>query len=129
MLPKVVIVVVALATGVVLELGIFLATGRSEAWDSDVFWTTGLPIVILIALALGFLARSKDWVWAGLIAPGQVATMMARNGELVSNLWPLTLILSAFLCTPFVGAAFVGSRLRPAKYRAQAAAPPPPPVS
>jgi hypothetical protein len=37
--------------------------------------------------------------------------MMVRGGE-VGNLWPLTLAASAILSTPFVVAAFVGSRFR-----------------
>jgi hypothetical protein len=38
--------------------------------------------------------------------------MMARNGDLGFNVWPLTVALSAILSAPFVFAAFLGSRFR-----------------
>jgi hypothetical protein len=41
--------------------------------------------------------------------------MMARNGDLGFNLWPLAVALSALLSAPFVFAAFIGSRLSPAR--------------
>ena len=93
-----------------------MVSGRREAWDSPVFWTAGLPIAALIALALGFVAAGSDWLWTAIIAPCQVLTMMVRSGE-IGSLWPLTLVLSFILSAPFVAVAFVGSRFRPAKYR------------
>jgi len=108
------VVVISAATGVLLEIGVFMVSGRREAWDSPVFWTAGLPIAALIAR---FVATGSDWLWAAIIAPSQVLTMMARSGE-IGSLWPLTLVLSFILSGPFVAAAFVGSRFRPAKYRA-----------
>ena len=65
----------------------------------------------MVAVALGALARGRDWLWAFLIVPAQVTTMMVRSGEL-SGLWPLAMILASMLSTPFLAAAFVGSRLR-----------------
>lgn len=110
------VIFVAAATGVLLEIGVFLVSGRREAWDSPVFWTAGLPIAALIALALGFVAAGSDWLWTAIIAPCQIMTMMARSGE-IGSLWPVTLVLSFILSAPFVAVAFVGSRFRPAKYR------------
>ena len=74
-------------------------------------WTTGLPIAGLLSVAIGFLSRGHDWLWAFAIAPTQVLTMMARSGE--AGLWPLALILSGILGLPFVAGSFVGSRIRP----------------
>ena len=113
-----VIIALALATGVALELGIHLVTGRREAWDHPLYWTVGLPCAGLAALAIGLMSRQTDWLWAFLIAPGQVMTMMLRSGE-IGNLWPLTLVLSSILSAPFVAAAFVGSRLRPSRWKQQ----------
>jgi hypothetical protein len=110
------VIVTAAATGILLELGVFMVSGRREAWDSPVFWTAGLPIAALIALALGFAAAGSDWLWTAIVAPCQVLTMMVRSGD-IGSLWPLTLVLSFILSAPFVAVAFVGSRFRPAKYR------------
>ena len=98
-------------TGAVLELSIQAMSGRREAWDSNQYWTIGLPLVALAAFAIGWLAEDKAWRWTILIVPSQVATMMVRSGEL-GGLWPLAVILSGVLSAPFVAAAFVASRCR-----------------
>jgi len=103
---------IAIATGVALELGIHALSGRREAWDSDLYWTVGLPIAGVMALLLGVLARRRDWLWAFAIVPSQITTMMVRSGE-ISILWPLTVVLGVVLSTPFAGLAFIGSKLRP----------------
>jgi hypothetical protein len=97
--------------GVGLELGIQALSGRREAWDSEEFWTLGLPVAFLASLAFGLLSRRRGWLWALAVAPSQVATMMIRSGE-VGGLWPLTIVFSSILSAPFVVAAFAGSRLR-----------------
>lgn len=102
---------ISIATGVALELGIHLLTGRGEAWDSGLYWTAGLPIAGAIAVLLGALARRRDWLWAFAIVPSQITTMMIRSGEM-SILWPLTVALGIVLSTPFAALAFIGSKLR-----------------
>ena len=111
MLRRPAIIVLSVATGVALEMGVALVSGRREAWDSPIYWTVGLPAAALAALLIGFAARRPAWLWTALIAPGQVLTMMLRSGE-IGNLWPLALVLSSILSAPFVAAAFIGSRLR-----------------
>ncbi|HEY7287698.1 MAG TPA: hypothetical protein VH497_19740 [Vicinamibacterales bacterium] len=106
----------SILTGVVLELGIHAMSGRREAWDSAEFWTLGLPVACLLSAVIGALSRSTDWKWTLVVAPSQVMTMMVRGGE-VGNLWPLTLAASTILSAPFFVASYVGSRLRPAKFR------------
>jgi len=105
-------IIFAVVTGVALELGIHALTGRREAWDSSLYWVAGLPIVLAASAALGFLSVQRDWMWAALIIPSQVTTMMVRSGE-IGGLWPLALVFGAILGTPFVVASFVGSRFRP----------------
>jgi hypothetical protein len=100
-----------IAIGVGLELGIHALSGRREAWDSPLYWTLGLPAAGVASVVIGFLSRGGDWRWAVAIVPSQVMTMMVRSGE-ISGLWPLMLILSSILSTPFVIASFVGSRFR-----------------
>jgi hypothetical protein len=110
-------ILLSLATGMALELGIHAMSGRREAWDSPLYWTAGLPVAGIAALALGFLSRRRNWLWTVLIVPGQVLTMMLRSAE-ISGLLPLTVVLSTVLSAPFVVAAFVGSLLRPRHWRA-----------
>lgn len=116
MLDKRTTIGLSILTGVVLELGIHAMSGRREAWDSAEFWTLGLPVACLLSAVIGALSRSTDWKWTLVVAPSQVMTMMVRGGE-VGNLWPLTLAASTILSAPFFVASYVGSRLRPAKFR------------
>src|SRR5262245_61957694 len=112
MLSRRPLVILCLAIGIVLELGVHALSGGGEAWDSAQYWTVGLPLAIIAAGGLGFVSRQRDWLFTFAIVPSQVLTMMVRSGE-IGGLWPLTVILSAILSAPFVVAAFVGSRLRP----------------
>jgi hypothetical protein len=103
--------VLAILTGAALELGVHAVSGRREAWDSEIFWTAGLPLAMLATFAIGWFSRGRAWLATLAVAPAQVLTMMLRSAEF-GSLWPLTLILSAVLSAPFVVAAFVGSRFR-----------------
>jgi hypothetical protein len=67
-----------------------------------------------VSIVIGFLSRSRDWIWTFVIVPSQVTTMIVRSGE-IGGLWPLAMMLSSVLGVPFVIAAFVGSRFRPAR--------------
>jgi hypothetical protein len=116
MLRRRTVILLSVAIGVALELGIHALTGRREAWDSPLYWTAGMPIAGAMAVVIGLLARRADWLWSVLIVPGQVLTMMVRSAE-ISGLLPLTVGLSAVLSAPFVLAAFLGSRLRPRRWR------------
>jgi len=113
MLDKRGVIVAAVVTGVVLEIGFHLLTGRREAWDSPQFWVIGLPAAAVISAVVGYSSRSNDWIWTALIVPSQVTTMMVSHGE-IGGLWPLTVVFSSILSLPFVIAAFIGSRFRPA---------------
>jgi hypothetical protein len=90
---------------------VYAVSGQDEAWDSQEFWVAGLPLACLASLLIGHRSVRGDWRWTALVAPGQVATMMVRSGD-IGNLWPLTLVLSAILSAPFVLAAFLGSKWR-----------------
>jgi hypothetical protein len=108
-------ILISVLTGVVIELGIQLLSGRREAWDSELYWTVGLPVAGLVSLVIGFFSARGDWIWSVIIVPSQVLAMMVRSGE-IGNLWPLALVLSTILSAPFVIVSFVGSRFRPKRF-------------
>ena len=107
-------IVLVIATGVAVELGIEVMSGRREAWDSEFYWMIGLPAAMLMSLLVGFISERRDWLWAAAIVPSQVTTMMATSGDLLGGLglWPLMVAFSSILSAPFVGASYVGSWLR-----------------
>lgn len=111
MMERRAVIVASILAGIALELGIHALSGRREAWDSEEYWTVGLPILLVVSAAIGFFSRGRAWVWTLVIVPSQVTVMMLRSGE-IGALWPLTATLSALLSAPFVLAAFIGSRFR-----------------
>jgi hypothetical protein len=52
MLNKQTTILVFVVTGVVIELAIQLLSGRREAWDSELYWTLGLPAAGLASLVI-----------------------------------------------------------------------------
>jgi hypothetical protein len=115
-MPPAVAVVLSFVTGILLEFVVHAVTGRREAWDSPVFWTYGMPAALGASFAIGLFAKGRAWLGTLAVAPGQVAAMMVRSGE-IGNLWPLALVLSAILSAPFVGASFLGWKARAAQRR------------
>ena len=107
-------ILLSVLTGVLLETGINIMTGRREAWDSGLYWIAGLPLAAVAAALIGYLSRGRDWIWTLLIVPGQVLTMIVRSDG-ISGLLPLMVVLSAILSLPFAFVAFIGSRFRSAR--------------
>lgn len=103
-------ILMALLTGVALEVLVSAASGRREAWDSSLYWTVGVPAALVMAVLIGFLSRDNDWLWTLLVVPGQFVAMAFKTQEF--GLLPLGLILGTVLSAPFLGAAFVGARMR-----------------
>jgi hypothetical protein len=109
------LIAMAIATGIAIELGIEAVSGRGEAWDSEYYWMLGVPIAALISLLIGFIAERRDWLWAAAIVPSQVVTMMATSGDLGPDgliMLPIMAVLASVLGAPFVATSFVGSKFR-----------------
>lgn len=105
-------ILASVTTGAALELVVGAVSGRREAWDSSLYWSVGLPAVLAVAAAIGYLGGRRGWQWTGLIVPTQATVMMLRSGE-ISGLWPLTVVLASILGAPFLLAAFTASRFAP----------------
>jgi hypothetical protein len=93
--------------GAAIWVAITLATGKREAWDSELYFTVGLPLTYAVSFLLGIVAR-RQWAWAG-VAPfsGQFLALLGMAG--VGNLLPLGLFLFAILSLPGVLAAWIGA--------------------
>jgi hypothetical protein len=88
-------------------------SGHREAWDGRLWWvwllSTGLA-----ALALGFAAPRRWWLWPILLMAAQFAAMMIQSKE-VGALTPLGFILMAVIAGVLMLPAFVGAKLRPVR--------------
>ena len=100
---------IAIAAGATSWLGVGIVSGRSEAWDSPLYWSVAYPLLIAIAAVLGYRHPERPWRWALAMLLVQPVILAATASGF--GLLPLGLILFAFLSLPAVAAAFIGARL------------------
>jgi hypothetical protein len=101
---------VALAVGICVWLAVAHTTGKREAWDSEVYFSFGMPIVCAISLLLGAAQPRRSWRWGATPLAGQFATMLVTQG--VGNLLPLGVIVFAILSIPSILTARLGAYAR-----------------
>lgn len=63
---------VACAASAGMWFGIALATGNVEAWDHPAYFRTGLPLLAVVLLVLGYALPVKPWRWALAAGAAQV---------------------------------------------------------
>jgi hypothetical protein len=100
---------VAAASGAAAEIGIGLATHRREAWDTGVYWSMGVPLMVLTALVCGFAARERPAVIGYAPFVAQLVALVVRTGG--GSMLPLGIALMAVIGLSGVAAAFLGGRL------------------
>ena len=98
MLPTRTALLVSLAVGVALEVG---RLGSR----------TGVPVAIVLSLAIGFFTSGRGWLTPAAIGPTEFAAALYRGGSLAAN-WVSPLLYFLALSVPMLLASFVGRRLR-----------------
>lgn len=102
--------VAAAVSGIALWTAATVVSGRTEAWDSALYWVAAYPAGIVVSFALGYLAPERPWRWAMTLMWCQAATLAVLASSF--GLLPLGLILFGVLGLPPVGAAALGGVLR-----------------
>jgi hypothetical protein len=95
--------------GAAIWIAISAATGRREAWDSDLYFTLGIPAVCVLSLVLGFAEPTRPWRWGVLPLAGQFAWMLVTAGP--GNVLPLGVIMFGILSVPSVITAWLGAAI------------------
>lgn len=98
---------VALLAGLVMWGSISIISGRTEAWDSGLYMSVGIPILCLIAGTLGFVEPRLYWRWGIVPLIGQAIWLFTAQG--LGNLWPLTLVAFGMYAIPSILAARFGA--------------------
>lgn len=93
----------AIFGGAVLWIGAAIASGKTEAWDSGLYWAVAYPLTILLAAILAYAFPVRPWRWA-LAAMLVQAVVLAVTAEGFGML-PIGLILFGILSLPAVAAA------------------------
>jgi hypothetical protein len=97
----------ALLLGASVWIVVCALSGRHEAWDSELYFSTAMPVVCAGSLALGFYEPARSWRWGVLPFVGQFATMLIGQGP--GNLLPLGIVAFGIFSLPAVFAARVGA--------------------
>lgn len=86
---------VAIAAGAAVWILLASFSGKREAWDSDLYFSVGIPVICLVACVLGYLEPERPWRWG--IAPliGQAVWALISQG--FGNLLPLGFVVFAIL--------------------------------
>jgi hypothetical protein len=100
---------VTVVSGALIWAMVASASGRSEAWDSGMYFTIGIPAGCLLSFALALIEPRRSWRWGVLLMVGQLAWLLLTQG--VGNLLPLGVIVFAVLSIPGVIAARIGASI------------------
>jgi hypothetical protein len=115
---------IATAAGAIGWVAISEASGRREAWDSELYFTWFLPSLALIVATLAFFARERAWRWAFVPFGAQALVAFVQNPT--ANLLPMGLVVFAFYGAICLLPVRVGTGLR---QRLERSGTPPPAVS
>jgi hypothetical protein len=100
----------AIIGGAVLWIATSLISGRTEAWDSSLYWTFAYPLSIVLARVLGYRSPVKPWRWGLTVMLVQAVVLAFAASSF--GLLPLGLILFAVLALPAIGFAQIAARIR-----------------
>jgi hypothetical protein len=100
----------AVAIGAATWLLVAAASGRREAWDSELYFSIALPAIGLSAAILGFLLPHRPWRWGFAPLAGQAAVAFVQNPT--AGLLPLGLIVFAIFGALCTVPAYAGVRLK-----------------
>ena len=103
------LVLAAALGGAAVWAAISLASGRSEAWDSGLYFSVGMPVVCLMSMAFAYFQPSRSWRWGVAPFVGQFLWMLFSQGP--GNLLPLGIAVFALFCLPAVFLARIGASI------------------
>lgn len=100
----------ALIGGALLWLITTGISGRTEAWDSSLYWMVAYPLAIGLAGGLGYWVPERPWRWGLAVMLAQAVALAMAGDDF--GLLPLGLVLFAVLALPAIGMARLMARMR-----------------
>ena len=98
---------IAITSGALIWIMVSAVSGRTEAWDSCLYYSAGMPVVCIVSMALGFFEPRRPWRWGVVPLVGQLLWMLLTQG--IGNLLPLGIVVFAVLSVPSIVAARIGA--------------------
>lgn len=100
----------AIVGGALLWIAAAGISGKTEAWDSSLYWTAAYPLSIGLAGVLGYLAPEKPWRWGLAVMLAQAVVLVFAGSGF--GMLPFGLILFSILALPAIGLAYLTARIR-----------------
>jgi peptidoglycan/LPS O-acetylase OafA/YrhL len=102
--------IIAVVCGLAIWTSISAVSGTSEAWDSPLYFTYGVPASAMVSGVQGYIWPARPWRWPVVIMLSQALLAVAQNPT--ANLLPLGLIAFGLLAIPGLLTAYLGAFLR-----------------
>lgn len=100
----------AIGGGAILWLATAGMSGKTEAWDSSLYWTAAYPLSIGLAGYLGYRAPERPWRWGMTVMLTQAFALMVSGSDF--SLLPLGLALFSVLALPAIALARFMAKIR-----------------
>lgn len=100
---------VSALSGLGVCLAISMVTGKKEAFDSEIYFSVGIPIMCVLIFAISYWFSEKPWRWTLSMAVGQSLAIVSGGNSL--SLWPLAIIGMAILSVPQLITGMAASKL------------------
>lgn len=97
----------AFVSGIVVWILVSSFSGKREPWDSDLYFTFGIPALCLVAGILGYVEPDRPWRWGIVPLFGQGVWMLISQG--FGNLFPLGLLVLGLFSVPSIVTAKFGA--------------------
>lgn len=107
--PDYVPVLASALGGFLVCLAISIVTGRKEAWDADVYFSIGIPVMCLIIFVVAFRYPHRAWRWTLWMAAGQAGAISTSGHSL--SLWPLAIVATMVMSIPQFVTGTIASKL------------------
>jgi hypothetical protein len=100
----------AIVGGAALWIAAAGISGKTEAWDSSLYWTAAYPLSIGLAGVLGYWAPEKPWRWGLAVMLAQAVVLVFAGSGF--GMLPFGLILFSILALPAIGLACLTAMIR-----------------
>src|SRR5712671_3269937 len=101
--------IIAAVSGAAVWIVLSKISHRREAWDSELYFLIGLPVVCIIAAVLAYIEPNRPWRWAVMPFAAQAVWMVGSQG--LGNMFPLGLIAFGIFSIPALLTASLGAYL------------------
>jgi len=58
------LMIVAAASGAAIWIVLSKVSHRREAWDSELYFLIGIPVICVVAACLAYIEPNRPWRWA-----------------------------------------------------------------